>query len=342
MSASASMAAASSASGGMAQALAALSGTRGMDAAQSQLPVDFASLLASQQPPGAVTSEILEDLKSLAKSGNESDDTAATDISALLSEISQPLPPTEIPLYPVAQPNTPNLIPEPSAESTTASTATLPQLSAIELSASTSALKDSPAHAASGKELGGEAATLALPEFSLPDSGSHGMTHATHAPQTQASHHTSAPVQLTAQQPVHSQGWSNDVGNNLIWMAKNDIQSAQLSVNPPNLGPIEITLTLNKDQATAHFVSTHAEVREILEQALPRLREILEGAGVQLGQADVGAQSQQQQFAQNARQQRQEERTFGLEPPTLLESDAVNVGNVVKQRLGNGLVDTFV
>lgn len=336
MSASASMAAAGPASGGIAQAIAALSGGRGMDTAQAQLPVDFASLLAGQQS-GDAMAQVLDELTTLAKSGEDEEGIKAADISALLSEISQPLPPTEIPLFPVAQPHAAALMTGTAAEQDAG-----PSASALPLPGNAPTRTELPVGAEAGKSVG-ESAVGALPEFILPETTQHGMAHANaHAVQNHTTHNTPAPVQLNAQQPVHSSGWSDDVGNNLVWMAKNDIQSAQLSVNPPNLGPIEITLTLNKDQATAHFVSAHAEVREVLEQALPRLKEILEGAGVQLGQADVGAQSQQQQFAQNARQQRQEDRIFGLEQPTLHENDAVNVGNVVRLRTGNGLVDTFV
>lgn len=95
--------------------------------------------------------------------------------------------------------------------------------------------------------------------------------------------------------------WSNEVGDKMTWMVTQQKQSADLVLNPPQLGRIEVSLTVNGDQASATFTSPNAAVRDMLENSLPRLREILAGSGLNLGQADVGAQSfaQQQQLAQD-------------------------------------------
>jgi flagellar hook-length control protein FliK len=59
------------------------------------------------------------------------------------------------------------------------------------------------------------------------------------------------------------------------------------------MGNIEISIKLdnNKSTATATFFSSNAEVRETIETSLPRLREMLASAGIQLGQTQVGAES---------------------------------------------------
>lgn len=94
--------------------------------------------------------------------------------------------------------------------------------------------------------------------------------------------------------PIHDERWVQGFGERMVWMARNDQQSAQININPPQLGPLQITLKLNGDQATASFVSPHTEVRQVIEDAMPRLRELLAGAGIQLGQTNVGAQMAQQ------------------------------------------------
>lgn len=151
-------------------------------------------------------------------------------------------------------------------------------------------------------------------------------------------------AKLEVATPVHSPNWSAEVGQRVVWMARNNVQEAQLSVNPPHLGPIEITLSLKDDAATARFFSPHAEVREILEQALPRLREMLAGAGVQLGQSDVGAQSQQafQQFSGRHHGTGNGQPSFSEEHPSLHGLNAVKQTAAVRTMMGNGLVDTFV
>lgn len=119
----------------------------------------------------------------------------------------------------------------------------------------------------------------------------------------------SASTEMSARltQSVGAAGWSEEVGNRLVWMANRMEGKAELVLTPPQMGRIEVTLSVSGEQATASFVSGNAAVREALEAALPRLREVLAEAGVQLGQAQVGAE--------NTRQPAQQEKNadnFGL------------------------------
>ena len=153
------------------------------------------------------------------------------------------------------------------------------------------------------------------------------------------------PARLEVATPVQSPNWSGEVGQRVVWMARNNVQEAQLSINPPQLGPIEITLSLNDDQASARFVSPYAEVRDLLEQALPKLREMLAGAGVQLGQSEVGAQSQQafqQFFGRHDGSPSGRQPSFRDEHPSLQTPGAVIKTAASRTLGGNGLVDTFV
>lgn len=102
---------------------------------------------------------------------------------------------------------------------------------------------------------------------------------------------TAGDASMRMEHPVGHADWSNELGNKLSWMATAQRQQADLVLNPPQLGRVEISLTVSGDQATAVFASASAEVRELLEDSLPRLREILSGAGINLGEAEVGAES---------------------------------------------------
>lgn len=93
---------------------------------------------------------------------------------------------------------------------------------------------------------------------------------------------------------LNENAWPKQFGDKVVWMAKNDQQSAQININPPQLGPIQITLNLSGDQATLAFASPHAEVRQAIESALPQLKEMLSSAGINLGQSNVGANLSQQ------------------------------------------------
>ena len=95
--------------------------------------------------------------------------------------------------------------------------------------------------------------------------------------------------QVRVDVPVGEKGWDQAVAQRVVWLATNNQQTAQLHVTPPNLGPVEIRITINNDQASAVFVSPHANVREALESALPRLREMFADSGLTLGNVNVAS-----------------------------------------------------
>jgi flagellar hook-length control protein FliK len=98
---------------------------------------------------------------------------------------------------------------------------------------------------------------------------------------------TSPLLAMGIPQPVASKDWAEAVGQRLLWMVQGDQQFARLSLNPPNLGPLEVRVSLQQDQASVVFVAPHAATREALEAALPRLREMLDQNALQLVRADV-------------------------------------------------------
>ena len=100
---------------------------------------------------------------------------------------------------------------------------------------------------------------------------------------------------MSVPQQVGAQTWGQAVGERLLWMVKGDQQVAELKITPPNLGPLEVKLTINNEQASVSFVSNHAAVRDALEAAIPRLREMMEQDSLQLVNVDVGARGHKQQ-----------------------------------------------
>jgi flagellar hook-length control protein FliK len=110
-----------------------------------------------------------------------------------------------------------------------------------------------------------------------------------------------APVQtLALDVPMRQSGWDNAFAERVVWMAKQGVQEAQISVNPRNLGPIEVHISMQKEQASVTFVAHHAATRDALEAALPRLRDMLQDNGLNLAQSDVSHQSFDQRRDQAA------------------------------------------
>lgn len=87
------------------------------------------------------------------------------------------------------------------------------------------------------------------------------------------------------QQPAFEQA----LGERLVFLVQEGRQDARLRLNPAELGSIDIRLSLDGDATRISLASPHAAVRDALEQAVPRLRELLGHAGFDLSQVDVGA-----------------------------------------------------
>jgi flagellar hook-length control protein FliK len=109
--------------------------------------------------------------------------------------------------------------------------------------------------------------------------------------------------ELSAQ--VGTEAWENQVGQKVVYMVGSEEQTASLTLNPPDLGPLQVVLSVSNDQASVTFSANQEEVRQALEDALPRLREMMSESGIALGNATVNAgmpdnRQAQEQAARNS------------------------------------------
>jgi flagellar hook-length control protein FliK len=156
------------------------------------------------------------------------------------------------------------------------------------------------------------------------------MSSAAAAP-TQAA--STASATIAAQLGTH--GWDRGLGEKVVWMAGRKLQVAEMQLNPPELGPLKISLTISNDQASAQFISQHAAVREAIEAAMPRLREMLAEGGITLGNTSVSAESFREQ-AQTPQESRSRA-AFGA-----VEDDSGGTFRTTQlPRATRGLVDIF-
>ena len=88
-------------------------------------------------------------------------------------------------------------------------------------------------------------------------------------------------------QAVAEKGWGQAIAQRVMWMVQGDQQFARLKLNPPNLGPLEVRVSVNQDQTSVNFIAAQPVVREALEAAMPRLREMFDQQSLQLVRADV-------------------------------------------------------
>ena len=120
-----------------------------------------------------------------------------------------------------------------------------------------------------------------------------------------------------------------------MMMAKN-LKYVDIRLDPPELGKIQIKLSIIQDQASVQFTVNNPQTRDIVEQAMPRLREMLQQQGLQLAQSSVQQESSQQfaghqnnSSAQSQSGQQSSTVTTTAEGQSMTESDQLDVSTAV-------------
>ncbi|CAG0945117.1 Flagellar hook-length control protein [Gammaproteobacteria bacterium] len=139
------------------------------------------------------------------------------------------------------------------------------------------------------------------------------------------------PASMRIDTPVGSRGWDAEVGQKVVLMVNRSESRAELTLTPPQLGRVEVTIAVEGDRTSAAFVAASPAAREALEQALPRLREILADAGIALGQASVNAESPRREADPPSGQARDDRPAVAAPAPAA----------VSWLRRSEGLIDTF-
>ncbi len=130
--------------------------------------------------------------------------------------------------------------------------------------------------------------------------------------------------------------WTQEMGNRMQMMVSQRLKEVEVRLDPVELGPVRIHLKTDKDNKTHVTLSAqHGLTRDMLENALPRLRDMLAQQGIDIGSATVNADAQQQ----TSEQQQKSSQNKGAD----LSEDAANSSSEVPiWKPINGLVDHFV
>lgn len=98
-------------------------------------------------------------------------------------------------------------------------------------------------------------------------------------------------VQSEVRVPVGQAQWSQAVGQRVLWQAAQNISTAELRLDPPDLGPMQVRVSSHQDQISVTFTSAQPAVREALDQSAARLREMFADQGLDLVDVNVSDQS---------------------------------------------------
>lgn len=101
-------------------------------------------------------------------------------------------------------------------------------------------------------------------------------------------------------QEVGKAGWSESIMQKVMWMSSSQLSKAEIALDPPELGPLQIRISTQSDQTSVAFTSASPAVRESLDQGLARLRELFESQGLDLANVDVSDHGNPQANAEEA------------------------------------------
>ncbi len=160
---------------------------------------------------------------------------------------------------------------------------------------------------------------------------------------TLAQMNASLPVQTASANTINvypgKPGWDQTISQRVVWMVGAGEQSATLTLNPPDLGPLQVVINVQNDKADTTFISDNAEVRQALQDGISNLREKMSESGIQLGQANVSSGGQAQQQFQQAMQNRGAS-SLPDNSVAASQTEKTTITNTLT-RVSNGLVDTF-
>ncbi|WP_428943385.1 flagellar hook-length control protein FliK [Pantoea sp. FN060301] len=154
-----------------------------------------------------------------------------------------------------------------------------------------------------------------------------------------------APATPMLNAQLGSPEWQQALSQQIVMFSRNGQHTAELHLNPQDLGSIQISLKLDNDQAQLSMISNHSQVRAAAEAALPHLRAALAENGINLGQSNVSSDAFQQGQSSNGQQEQQRNsrgNTFNLAAEN--DSDATPVAvpaSLQARAAGANAVDIF-
>lgn len=146
-------------------------------------------------------------------------------------------------------------------------------------------------------------------------------------------------VAVTVNTPVLDPAWADAIHDRVLWLAGRNIQTAEIRLNPAELGPLRVQISVNDNSVDIAFRAAHAVTREALEIALPRLKETLAESGLSLTDARVSDQG--------IADRRQDGSRSGLADFDPSDEDATLAADDLlperpTQKVPVGLVDTYI
>jgi flagellar hook-length control protein FliK len=137
------------------------------------------------------------------------------------------------------------------------------------------------------QDLGGGAPEAASLAATAPDGASAAAQAAAGAPATEAS--AAAPSRIDA--PISSPEFTQAIASRVSYLVDNNLNGATLQVTPPQLGPIELRVTIEAGHAQVSMSAHNPATLDALQSGAPKLRELLSAQGFGQVSVDVSQRS---------------------------------------------------
>lgn len=135
--------------------------------------------------------------------------------------------------------------------------------------------------------------------------------------------------QLKEQINLNKSDSANALNDSVRYMMNSRIQSAEIRIDPPELGSMQIKISMNGDQASVSMVVQNQQAKDMLDQSVPKLKEMLEQQGIELGESNVSEH-------QNNNQEQQAGHSQGDGHSNQHEDGATAESHQAEQSIKNG------
>ena len=146
-----------------------------------------------------------------------------------------------------------------------------------------------------------------------------------------------APVQANVPTPFAAPGFQQALGYQVSLLARDGIGQAELHLNPADMGPVSVQITMTGDQARVDFGADLAQTRQALEAGWAELASSLKDAGFTLSGGGVSDHARERQAQQG---QAASQSFGGRAARDSGEAEVPNMAPVVARRV-NGAVDVY-
>jgi flagellar hook-length control protein FliK len=119
------------------------------------------------------------------------------------------------------------------------------------------------------------------------------------------------------------------------WIYQQALSSAEIMMDPPELGPLSVKMQHRAGEASMVFQVNNPQTKEMIEENLPKLKELLQQQGIALG--DTQVKQNQQNTGQPGEQNNSNKQSEELADSELTPSNALS-----NSTSGLSLLDTYV